>query len=315
MKRIRRMISMLLVLVLCLGAVCPLASAAVVMKGSSGSTVRQVQYNLNFLGFNVGSVDGVCGNNTVKGIRNYQKSRGLEVDGMAGPATQNKLLSEVRSIQTLLSNKGFYYDSIDGIAGPNSIAAAKKFQQAAGLSQNGVMNDSSLNALKKWVNKDNGSSGKAPTTGIYVSQGYGTKCCTGASAAMLLRAKRAVRNKGYSDITLQKLKDRGIYGAGGLSLEFTYDGMHMEAFSLRGTAAEKKAKVENLLAKHPEGIVLYGWGTFGGYYKEHAVYMAPSGKILDPYPSCGAAYLNLSQSASSASSQWSSINQYWIITN
>jgi len=98
-------------------------------------------------------------------------------------------------------------------------------------------------------------------------------------------------------------------------LKFTYDGMAVEAYSLRGTAAEKKAKVENLLAKHPEGIVLYGWGTFGGYYKEHAVYMAPNGKILDPYPTCGAKYLNLSQSASSASSQWSSINQYWIIKN
>lgn len=165
------MISMLLVLVLCLGTICPLASAAVVMKGSSGSTVRQVQYNLNFLGFNVGSVDGVCGNNTVKGIKNYQKSRGLEVDGMAGPATQNKLLSEVRSLQTQLKSKGYYADSVDGIAGPNTIAATKKFQKRMNLQQTGVMDA----ATKKKLGSSSDSESFAwPLPGYtYISSPFG----------------------------------------------------------------------------------------------------------------------------------------------
>ncbi|MBP3632950.1 MAG: peptidoglycan-binding protein [Oscillospiraceae bacterium] len=180
MKVMKKLVSLLLVLILCLGTVTPLASAAVVTKGSSGSVVRQVQYNLNFLGFNVGSADGICGNNTVKGIRSYQSARGLSVDGMAGPETQGNLKSEVKAIQTLLKNKGFYYDSLDGIAGPNTVAAAKSFQKAAGLKQNGVVNKDVLSKLKNWNNTPSqggyGNMMKPYTDGgysnYYVVKGY-----------------------------------------------------------------------------------------------------------------------------------------------
>ena len=150
MKKIKRIMCMLLVLVTCLGVLTPAASAAVVKKGSSGTLVRQVQYNLNALGFNVGSVDGIAGNNTVNGIKNYQKSRGLDVDGMAGPATQNKLWAEIKDIQTRLKRIGCYSDSVDGIAGPNTISGIKKFQKLAGLKQTGVADSTTVKKLKGW---------------------------------------------------------------------------------------------------------------------------------------------------------------------
>lgn len=150
MKKVKRIMCILLVLVTCLGVLTPAASAAVVKKGSSGTLVRQVQYNLNALGFNVGSVDGMAGNNTVNGIRNYQKSRGLAVDGMAGPATQNKLWAEIKDIQTRLKRIGCYSDSVDGIAGPNTISGIKKFQKLAGLKQTGVADKTTVKILKDW---------------------------------------------------------------------------------------------------------------------------------------------------------------------
>ena len=69
----RKWISMLLTICM-LAGISGLApetanAASVVQKGSSGTEVYNVQYNLNFLGFSVGTVDGMAGNNTVAGIK------------------------------------------------------------------------------------------------------------------------------------------------------------------------------------------------------------------------------------------------------
>ena len=62
MKRITRAITLLLLLSLCLSMMIPFAGAAtVVTNGSRGTTVKYVQWNLNLLGYDVGSADGICG--------------------------------------------------------------------------------------------------------------------------------------------------------------------------------------------------------------------------------------------------------------
>lgn len=197
MRKVNRIICLLLVLVTCLGAFSPMVSAAVVKKGSTGTLVKQVQYNLNALGFSVGSVDGVAGTNTVNAIKKYQKSRGLEQDGMAGPATQKKLWSEVKEIQNLLKKHGFYSDSVDSIAGPNTIAGIKKFQKAAGLKQTGVADSNTVKKLKAWsptpaktttTTKTNNATTSAPSgnmkkysdggySNYYVVKGYNKAYC------------------------------------------------------------------------------------------------------------------------------------------
>ncbi len=55
--------------------------------GSRGQEVRQIQKKLQNLGFYSGSVDGVYGTATQKAVRNFQKSRGISADGIAGPKT------------------------------------------------------------------------------------------------------------------------------------------------------------------------------------------------------------------------------------
>jgi predicted chitinase len=49
--------------------------------------VRRLQKRLTALGFDTGGIDGVFGHQTDTAVRAFQKSKGLEVDGVAGPNT------------------------------------------------------------------------------------------------------------------------------------------------------------------------------------------------------------------------------------
>lgn len=72
------------ILVICLAQA---AQAATYQRGSTGSTVRQIQTKLKSWGYYSGSVDGVYGSATEKAVRAFQQKNGLTVDGKAGPQT------------------------------------------------------------------------------------------------------------------------------------------------------------------------------------------------------------------------------------
>ena len=72
------------ILVICLAQA---AQAITYQKGSTGSTVKQIQTKLKTWGYYSGSVDGVYGSATEKAVRSFQKKNGLTVDGKAGPQT------------------------------------------------------------------------------------------------------------------------------------------------------------------------------------------------------------------------------------
>lgn len=57
-----------------------------VVRGSSGGVVKQVQRRLRAHGFTL-AVDGRFGPETDRVLRAFQRKRGLEVDGRAGPRT------------------------------------------------------------------------------------------------------------------------------------------------------------------------------------------------------------------------------------
>ena len=65
--------------------------AVAIRKGDSGSKVKEIQRKLNELGFSVGNVDGIFGSKTLQAVKNFQKSRGLVVDGIVGNATAKAL--------------------------------------------------------------------------------------------------------------------------------------------------------------------------------------------------------------------------------
>ena len=60
-------------------------------NGSRGNEVKKLQENLNKLGFNCGTADGIFGVKTEAAVKAFQKANGLAVDGIAGPKTLSKI--------------------------------------------------------------------------------------------------------------------------------------------------------------------------------------------------------------------------------
>lgn len=69
----------------------PCAQAAY-HQGDQGQDIAAIQTQLNALGYNVGSADGDFGEATAKAVGNFQKDRGLEVDGVIGMETYRAIM-------------------------------------------------------------------------------------------------------------------------------------------------------------------------------------------------------------------------------
>ena len=67
------------------------ADAANIVKGDTKENIRIVQQRLKELGFYTISVDGIWGPKTLAGVKNFQRSRGLVVDGIVGAKTEKAL--------------------------------------------------------------------------------------------------------------------------------------------------------------------------------------------------------------------------------
>ncbi|MEX0660067.1 MAG: peptidoglycan-binding protein [Egibacteraceae bacterium] len=65
-----------------------------------GDDVRDLQHRLNQLGFDAGSEDGIFGPLAHAAVEDFQRNVGLEVDGVAGPATIDLLRRMRRDHQT-----------------------------------------------------------------------------------------------------------------------------------------------------------------------------------------------------------------------
>ncbi len=61
--------------------------------GSAGEAVKELQQNLNKLGYSCGTADGSYGAKTANAVRNFQRDKKLSVDGIAGPLTQSAIKS------------------------------------------------------------------------------------------------------------------------------------------------------------------------------------------------------------------------------
>ena len=59
-----------------------------------------LQYNLKLLGYYGGALDVSLGENTLKALKNFQKAKGLTVDGIAGPKTLSALSSAVSKLNS-----------------------------------------------------------------------------------------------------------------------------------------------------------------------------------------------------------------------
>lgn len=62
-------------------------------KGASGNITKLLQEKLVKLGYTTNGVDGIFGNGTYSAVREFQKTRGLSIDGVVGQNTWRKLLN------------------------------------------------------------------------------------------------------------------------------------------------------------------------------------------------------------------------------
>ncbi|MBT2659394.1 C39 family peptidase [Bacillus sp. ISL-18] len=72
-------------------------SGVILKKGSRGPSVTELQRKLTSLGYNTKGIDGIFGVNTENAVRQFQKARHLQVDGIVGPATAKALGINIQS--------------------------------------------------------------------------------------------------------------------------------------------------------------------------------------------------------------------------
>ncbi|WP_228409658.1 spore cortex-lytic enzyme [Radiobacillus deserti] len=67
-------------------------SGQVIQQGATGDDVIELQARLQYLGYYNSQIDGVFGWGTYWALRNFQYEFGLEIDGLAGQETKQKLV-------------------------------------------------------------------------------------------------------------------------------------------------------------------------------------------------------------------------------
>jgi peptidoglycan hydrolase-like protein with peptidoglycan-binding domain len=149
-------------------------ASAAIRQGDRGSEVESLQQRLQKLGYFKAGVTGYFGGVTKEAVREFQKDRGLQPDGIVGKDTQasleehQKQVSEpshevwrlgerdakVSEIQQQLENAGFGIPARkDGIFDEATQEAVRQFQQAKGLKVDGIVGPQTLAALPK-LNSD-----------------------------------------------------------------------------------------------------------------------------------------------------------------
>lgn len=145
-------------------------------KGNKGFKVQALQVRLQELGYYKGTPTGTYDTVTIGAVRSFQKKNGLKADGTAGSETQKAIYADtaipasatatpkattsptpsptvavpteklqagdtgtdVKTIQTRLKALGYYKSVIDGKFGRDTTNALKDFQEANGLTPDGV---------------------------------------------------------------------------------------------------------------------------------------------------------------------------------
>ena len=129
-----------------------------VRRGDQAHPVASLQYLLRANGRSV-TVDGIFGPNTEAAVRAFQQSKGLAVDGIVGPNTWSALIIQVKrgsqgdAVRAVQEEFRFragdpsHALQVDGIFGPKTDAAVRGFQQALGITVDGIVGPVTWRAL------------------------------------------------------------------------------------------------------------------------------------------------------------------------
>ena len=191
------------------------APSSALREGSSGEAVYILQARLFELGYYSGRIDGRFGAETTEAVKEFQRANGLSADGVVGSGTQKKLESgtavpadsvqaspeatsapaqgesgtgtlstlrkgstgsEVLVLQQYLQSLGYLSASPDGQFGSATDRAVKLFQEANGLTADGVAGPGTLSILysgEAVAYSEYFGPGGASSSGSYSSAGSG----------------------------------------------------------------------------------------------------------------------------------------------
>lgn len=151
----------------------PVSALPILKKGQRGDSVKQLQVDLKDLGYFSINPTGYYGDITVDSVRKFQSSKGLSVDGVAGPKTLSaintsisgayqsvSLLKEgmrnssVKRLQQDLKKLGFFDFEATGYYGQITVNAVKSLQKNYGLYVDGIAGKNTFGLLMKLLNGD-----------------------------------------------------------------------------------------------------------------------------------------------------------------
>lgn len=145
------------------------SSYGYLQRGSNGQAVTSLQNRLRTLGFYSGPTTGYYGSLTETSVRQFQASRGIQVNGIAGPQTQAALYSNsggsgggnytgvylqpgstgqaVTNLQNRLRVLGFYTGPVTGYYGNLTETSVRRFQASRRIQVNGIAGPQTLGAI------------------------------------------------------------------------------------------------------------------------------------------------------------------------
>ncbi|SFD50736.1 N-acetylmuramoyl-L-alanine amidase [Lentibacillus persicus] len=137
-------------------------SDQVIQHGAVGDDVIELQARLQYLGFYNGTIDGVFGWGTYWALRNFQYEFGMEIDGIAGTKTKEKLASASEYDRDYVNNQINQGNEFTHYGGMDNSEQSKQGQggdTGDNTTENGTAGDANKNA-------------NAEPTAVNVPQGY-----------------------------------------------------------------------------------------------------------------------------------------------
>lgn len=116
-------------------------------------TIKQKQWQLYYLGYYGGEIDGIWGAGSKAATVSFQKDNALDADGIFGTQTIAKSTEIIKAIQKVITDGKI---AIDGLAGLETRDTTVQWQVEHGLTSDGIAGMNTRAKIKEDSADDDG---------------------------------------------------------------------------------------------------------------------------------------------------------------